>query len=419
MGSLQVKDLRERLLQVAFFFLIFVLAVHIPVPGIDANAWQAMLAKTGDLGAFLGMFTGGALNRFSIAAMGITPYINASIIMQLLTVVIPQLHDKQKEGGEQGRREIAQWTRYLTVALCVLQAVMMTGFIARMSAGGEHIFKYYNQPLYYLMVIVALCAGSSFMMWVGEQITDKGIGNGVSLLIFAGIVVRYPIYLRDNLAKLWGTPSYGFALLIFFAIFILLIVAIIWITEGERRVSVHYAKRQVGKRVYGGQQTYIPIKVNNAGVISIIFAISIMYLPSTIANWLTGPIGSWQYHMQQFLKYWFTSDNVLYNVFYAALVIFFTYFYSAITFNIVDVADNMKKYGGFVPGIRPGKPTADYLEKILSRVTFVSAIFLAVLAVLPTYVMKATGVTFYLGATSILIIVGVALDTMKQIQARL
>ncbi|HEY4000568.1 MAG TPA: preprotein translocase subunit SecY, partial [Candidatus Xenobia bacterium] len=272
---------------------------------------------------------------------------------------------------------------------------------------------------YYVLVAVALTAGTCFLMWVGEMLTDKGIGNGVSLLIFAGIVLRYPTYLADNLQKLKGTPAFGISLLVFFLVFLVLIAAIVFITQGERRVPVHYAKRQVGRKVYGGQQSYIPVMVNNAGVISIIFAISIMYLPSTLAGWLRNSSNHVVLSFVQFIRDTLSPDTMIYNLLYAALVIFFTFFYSAITFKVDDVSDNMKKYGGFIPGIRPGRPTAELLERILSRVTFISAIFLAVLAVVPTFLMKWTGVTFYLGSTSILIIVGVALDTMKQIQARL
>ncbi|MBI2252234.1 MAG: preprotein translocase subunit SecY [Armatimonadetes bacterium] len=409
-NSVRVRDLRDRVLYVFFGFFIFVLTVNITVPGINLKVWHALLEK-GALFQFLGMFTGGALNNFSICAMGITPYINASIIMQLLTVVIPKLHELQKEGGEQGRQKISQYIRIFTVVLAVLQSTMMTVSLARYRGElGEHVFLT-SGIFYYLTVIFSLTAGTAFLMWLGEQISDKGIGNGVSLIIFAGITLRYPDYVIKTL-EMTGVKGAGYLLNVF--------MAIIMISQGQRKVTVQYAKRVVGRKIFGGQSSYIPIRVNNAGVISIIFAISILYLPSTLLNFIPYLKGGFLAKIMDFIKNLFDPSSVFYNLIYALLVIFFTYFYSYITFNIMDISDNMKKYGGFIPGIRPGKPTADYLEKILSRITFISAIFLAFIAVIPTYVMKLTHVTsFYLGSTSLLIIVGVALDTMQQIEARL
>lgn len=420
-GSFRVKELRDRILYVMFGFAVFVLTVHISVPGVNLDMWNRLLSQ-GALFSFLGMFTGGALNKFSIAAMGITPYINASIIMQLLTVVIPKLHELQKEGGENGRRKIGQYVRSLTMALALLQATMMTVSLAKWHGeNGESIFMM-NGILYYIMVILSLTAGTAFLMWLGEQMTDKGIGNGVSMIIFGGIVLRYPVYIKQTLfyAKVANDPNYFLKLILFGAVAVLLIMAIIMLTQGQRKVPVQYAKRVVGRRVFGGQSTYIPIRVNNAGVISIIFAISILYLPTTFTQFVQPELGTIWSKIMIFINSIFSPRHWFYNLSYAALVIFFTYFYSAITFNIGDVADNMKKYGGFIPGIRPGRPTVEYLEKIMSRITFVSAVSLALIAVAPTYVMQMTGVTsFYLGSTSMLIIVGVALDTMQQIEARL
>jgi preprotein translocase subunit SecY len=423
-GAARVQDLRNRLLVVFGFFALFVFIVKVPVPGINVAAWGDLLKMGADLAQFLGMFTGNALNKFSIGAMGITPYINASIIMQLLTHVIPQLHDLQKEGGELGRRQVQQYTRYLTIGLALLQATMMTLSISRyVSPTGQHIFATSN-PLQYLLTILSLTAGTACMMWIGETITEKGIGNGVSLLIFAGIVLSYPTYVHGVLEKAGvAGPSYWIAIFLFLVAFIALIAAIVLLTQGVRKVPVQYAKRQVGRRVYGGQNTFIPVKVDNGGVIAIIFAISIMYLPATFARpifaaYQSDP-SSFLYKLSQFVLTWFRSDHWFFNILYAALVIFFVYFYAAIQFNPIDVSDNMKKYGGFIPGIRPGRPTGEYLEKVLSRVTFIAAIGLACIAVVPTFLMKATGVEFYLGSTSLLIIVGVALDTMQQIEARL
>jgi len=405
-------------------FSIFVLMVHITVPGVNIEAWGKLLER-GELFRFLGMFTGGALNNFSVGAMGITPYINASIIMQLLTVVIPQLHELQKEGGEQGRRKIGQYVRYLTVALAFLQATMMTIALSKAQESGQSIFflpeSRFLQMAYFGTVIVSLVAGTAFLMWLGELLTDKGIGNGVSLIIFAGIVLRFPDYLSNTikLATVTGAGYYA-GLAMFAVIAVALIAGIIMLTQGQRKVPVQYAKRVKGRKVYGGQSTYIPIRVNNAGVISIIFAISIMQLPQTFASFVPPDSAQWLLNVSAFIQRLFNPNNFIYNLAYFLLVAFFTYFYSAITFNITDVADNMKKYGGFVPGIRPGRPTAEYLEKILGRITFISAISLGLIAVLPTYVMQLTNVkTFYLGSTSMLIIVGVALDTMQQIEARM
>lgn len=415
-NSVRVKDIRDRILFVVIGLFVFVLAVNINMPGINLKVWHALLEK-GVLFQFLGMFTGGALNNFSIIAMGITPYINASIIMQLLTVVVPKIQELQKEGGEEGRKKISQYIRILTVVLALLQATMMTMSLTKYNQNGVGVFQI-NSWVYYLTVIVGLTAGTAFLMWLGEQITDKGIGNGVSMIIFAGIVLRYPDYIARTfkLAGLRG-PMYFVNLVLFVIIAVGLIAAIIILTQGQRKVPVQYAKRVVGRKVFGGQSSYIPIRVNNAGVISIIFAISILMLPQTILGYIqTDHPGKWLLFFSGLMD----PNRWFYNLSYFLLVIFFTYFYSYITFNIADVSDNMKKYGGFIPGIRPGPSTAEYLERILSRVTFIAAIFLGVIAVLPTYVMKLTNVTsFYLGSTSLLIIVGVALDTMQQIEARL
>lgn len=417
--ALAVKDLRNRIGFVFLALAVFVLTVHIGIPGVNLDVWKSLISQ-GAIFQFLGMFTGGALFSFSIGAMGITPYINASIIMQLLTVVVPQLHDMQKEGGEIGRRKIAWYTRCLTMSLAFLQATMMVlSLRSYHDPSGSGVFMFTN-PMYYLMVVATLMAGTAFLMWLGEQMSDRGIGNGVSLLIFGGISLSFPSYFQNTLemAQVKG-PQYWVALGVFLLCFLLLVVAIIYVTIGQRKVPVQYPKRQVGRRVYGGHSTFIPIRVNNAGVISIIFAISIMYLPNTLMTFIPKD-AAWLTPVHTFLERWYAPTGVLYNLIYAGLVIFFTYFYSAITLNVQDLSDNLRKAGGFIPGIRPGKPTVEYLERLLSRITLVSAVFLAFIAVFPTFLMEATGVTrFYLGSTSMLIIVGVALDTMQQIQARL
>ena len=413
--------MRNRLLAVAAGFAAFVMMVYITVPGVNRQLWQTMLAS-GELFEFLGMFTGGALNNFSISAMGITPYINASIIMQLLTVVIPKLHELQKEGGEQGRRQINQYVRYGTVGLAFLQAVVMVVSLMRYTSGNNQKVFLHTSFFYGFIVILALTAGTVCLVWLGERMTEYGVGNGTSMIIFAGIVLRYPDYLirTFQLAKNNSNQLQGWGGLVAFTfITILLIIAIIYLTQAIRKVPVQYPKKIVGRRVTGGQSTYIPIKVNNAGVISIIFAISVLYLPSTLIQFLKlspdTPIGRIAVVYSQVMSH----SGFLYNFIYFLLVIFFTYFYSAITFNIADIADNMKKFGGFIPGIRPGKNTVEFLNKIMGRITFISAILLGLIAIAPNLIMLATGVTtFYLGSTSLLIIVGVALDTLQQLEAR-
>ena len=410
-GAARAAETVTRVRWVAGLCSVFVLLVHIPVPGINLTVWKSLLEHHGsDLINFLGMFTGGALNKFSIGAMGITPYINASIIMQLLSQIWPWLHDLQKEGGEQGRRQVAQYTRYGTMALALMQSWMMTLALSKV---GVFYRSSWDQ---YLLTVVSLTAGTAFLMWLSDQISEKGIGNGTSLIIFSGIVLSYPRYISScfRKAQLAG-PMYWLNLALFFIVFVVLIAAVVALTLGERRVPVQYAKRQVGRRVYGGQSTFIPVRINNAGVISIIFAISIMYLPATIVRWFVArPEG-----LLEKVLGMLTPQHWVFNLAYAALVMFFTYFYASIQFNPIDVADTMKKNGGFIPGIRPGRPTAEFLDKVLLRLTFIAASALALIAVLPTYVVKFTGVDFALGSTSLLIIVGVALDVMSQYEARL
>ena len=415
------RVMRNRLLVVFGGFAVFVMMVYITVPGVNRTLWQQML-HSGELFEFLGMFTGGALNNFSIIAMGITPYINASIIMQLLTVVIPKLHELQKEGGEQGRRQINQYVRYGTVGLAFLQALVLVISLMRYtSSSGAKVF-YYTGILYGTIVVLALTAGTLCLVWLGERMTEYGVGNGTSMIIFAGIVLRYPDYLMNTfkLAKASSNQIQTYLQLTMFAIItLLLIVAIVALTQAIRKVPVQYAKKVVGRRVTGGQSTFIPIKVNNAGVISIIFAISVLYLPATIIQFLkldpSSPLGGIAVRYSKLMSH----SGFLYNFIYFLLVIFFTYFYSAITFNIADIADNMKKFGGFIPGIRPGKNTVEFLNKIMNRITFISSILLGLIAIAPNIIMVLTGIrSFYLGSTSLLIIVGVALDTMQQLEAR-
>lgn len=382
-------------------FMVFRLGTHIPVPGVNAEVIE-QLFNSGSLFGMLDLFAGGALSKFSIFAMSITPYINASIIMQLLTVVVPTFESWSKE-GEEGRKKISKITRYGTVILGFVQATGMAyglkDAIINPSIGSI------------LLIALTLTAGTTFLMWLGEQITEKGIGNGISLIIFAGIVSSLPKGIGVIYKYLQaGTISY-FNVALFLIIAIAMIVLVIAIQQGQRRIPVQYAKRVVGRKMYGGHSTHIPLKVNQAGVIPIIFASSVLMFPVTIAQFINIP---WV----KTLAGYFAWGTPLQTVLYALMIVFFTYFYTAVTLNISDMAENLKKYGGFIPGLRPGKPTADYLDRVMTRITLAGAVFLAFIAILPNFVAAITHIEgVYFGGTALLIIVGVALDTMKQIEA--
>lgn len=404
--ALKVGDLRTKLLFTLMMLLVFRLGAHIPVPAINAEAVAQLLS--GQLFGFFDIISGGAFKRFSIFAMSITPYINASIIMNLLQVIIPRLEELSKE-GEEGRKQIAQYIRYFAVVLAFVQAIGMTfalsraGAIANPGVGS------------YLIIAISLTAGTAFLMWIGEMITEKGIGNGISLIIFAGIVSRLPSQIAGVGQELAGGIIGYFNILLFIVMALAIIAAIIAVNEGQRRLPIQYAKRVVGRKMYGGQSTFLPLKVNAAGVIPIIFAMSLMMFPATIASWSAQDSA-----VNIFLNTYFNTGSIAYNLFYALLIVFFTYFYVAIIFNPADVADNIKKYGGFVPGIRPGRPTAEYIDRVLSRLTLAGGIFLGLIAVLPNFVIGLTGITsLWFGGTALLIVVGVALDTMKQIESHL
>lgn len=399
-AALKVEEVRKKIIFTLLMFLVFRIGAHIPVPGIDNSIIQQLTSQAKILG-FFDMVAGGAFSNFSIFAMSITPYINASIIMQLLTVIVPRLEQLAKED----RKKMAEYTRYLTVVLGLVQAIGLSfGFRSALV-----------NPSFGSMALVALTltAGTACLMWIGESITEKGIGNGISLIIFAGIVSRIPsgaIYLASY-AMQGGAAI--LSVIAFFAIAVVSILVVVLVHEGERRVPVQYAKRVVGRKVYGGQSTHIPIKVNSAGVIPVIFAMSILMFPATIAGFFPeNGVATW-------IANNFTTGNWFYNVLYMLLIIFFTYFYSSITFNPIDVADNIKKNGGFIPGLRPGRPTSEYITKIMSRITLFGAIFLAIIAVLPSVLSTFTGLDLSFGGTALLIVVGVALDTMKQMEATL
>ena len=404
-GFLNIADLRKKILFTLGMIVLFRVGAHIPVAGINTAKLEALFGQ-GNILNFLDLFTGGALMRFSIFAMGIVPYINASIIMQLLQVVLPQLEELAKE-GESGRKRIATYTRYLTVALAAFQAFGMAFWLRGVMLDGYSFF------FFLCGTVVALTAGSTLVMWFSELITDKGIGNGASLLIFVGIVSRIPAYIGQTVTLVKGGASLV-GVLVLIAAFLAMIVAIVVVQEAQRRIQVQYAKRIIGRKVYGGQATYIPLRINQGGVIPIIFASSVLLFPATIAQFIPNPA------VQQVVG-WLSPSGSLYLVFYFALIFFFTYFYTAITFNPAELAENIKKYGGFITGIRPGKPTAQYLEYTITRLTLVGAAFLAVIAVVPSIVESLTHISSFqgLGSTSLLIVVGVALDLVRQIETHL
>jgi len=409
---MKLSDLRKKIVFTLLMFLVFRIGAHVPIPFIDHNTLKKLLGSGGLLD-FFDTFSGGSFRRFTVFALSITPYITASIILQLLQVVVPALERLAKE-GDYGRKRITQYTRYGTVLLGFVQGLGLT-----IGLRGALVFPAaVPHWLMYVFVALILTAGTAFLMWLGESITEKGIGNGISLIIFAGIVSRVP----DALKYLWQGLRSGeigaLAIIGLLIIVVAVITGVVFIYEGQRRIQVQYAKRVVGRRVYGGQSSHIPLRVNQAGVIPVIFAISLLGFPATIATWVRGSA------FDIFVQKWMTMNGTVFSIpyllVYAILIIFFTYFYTAITFNPVDVADNLKKYGGFIPGLRPGRPTAEYISKVLSRVTLAGGLFLAIIAVLPTIVTSVTGFTnIYFGGTSLLIVVGVALDTMKQLESQL
>lgn len=399
----QITELRNRIIYTFVMFMVFRAGIHIPVPGVDATVIEHLFSS-GSLFGFLDLFAGGALSKFSIFAMSITPYINASIIMQLLTAVVPTFEEWKKD-GQDGYKKIQKVTRYGTVVLAFIQAVGMAyGLRANNALVDASYFSV-------LMIALTLTAGTCLLMWIGEQITDKGVGNGISLIIFAGIVARMPAGIQVIAEYLRTGTINIFQAVLFALIAVFMVVIVVAVTQGARKIPVQYSKRVVGRKMYGGHSSHLPLKVNQAGVIPIIFASSILMLPITLAQFI-------QVDWVKQVANLFSWGTVLNTVLYAILIIFFTYFYTAISVNINDIADNMKKFGGFIPGIRPGKPTADYLDRVLTRITLAGAFFLAFVAILPNVIGNVTGIQgVYFGGTALLIVVGVALDTMKQIES--
>jgi len=387
--------------------LVYRIGVHVPTPGINAGAIKDFFRNYSQtLFGIVDMFTGGAMENFSVFSLGIMPYISASIILQLLTVVVPHLERLSKE-GEAGRKKITQYTRYGTVVLSLIQGLGISVGLAR-SEG----MVYMSGPSFVILSMITLTAGTAFLMWLGEQITERGIGNGISLIIFAGIVARMPSALGSTV-QLVKTGEMGFLILLFLlAVMVVVIAVIVFVERGQRRIPVQYAKRIVGRRVYGGQSTHLPLKVNTAGVIPPIFASSLIIFPATIAQFLNVPF-------LQTVTNWLHPGTFVYEALYVAMIVFFCYFYTAVTFNPVDVADNMKKYGGYIPGIRPGKKTAEYIDKVLTRITFGGAVYISAVCVLPSLLISKFNAPFYFGGTSLLIVVGVALDTLAQIESHM
>jgi preprotein translocase subunit SecY len=397
----KIPELRQKITFTLIMFAVFRMGTHIPVPGVDPAALEALF-QNGNLFGLLDLFSGGAFSKFSIFAMSITPYINAAIIIQLLNVVIPTLEQWSKE-GEEGHKKTTQVTRYLTVALAFLQALGMT-------IGLKQAVLNPN-PVNILIIAITLTAGTIFLMWIGEQITAQGVGNGISLIIFAGIVAALP----KNIGMLYhyiqaGTASY-FSVFCFLLIALAMVVFVVFMETGYRRIPISYAKRVVGGQAFGGHSSHIPFKINPSGVIPIIFASSVLMLPVTVAQFADNPAIK---RVASYLE-WGTP---LQTALYVLLIIFFTYFYTAVTIKIPDMADNLKKYGAFIPGIRPGQPTAEYLDHVMTRILFAGSLYVSIVAVLPNFLSGLTHIQgVYFGGTALLIVVGVALQTMKQIEA--
>ncbi|AFG35470.1 preprotein translocase subunit SecY [Fervidobacterium pennivorans subsp. shakshaketiis] len=404
-NAMKIPEVRDRVIFTFLMLLVFRLGIYVPVPGINIKAWGEALSKqgtglAGGVLSFYDVFTGGAFSRFSVFSMSVTPYINASIIMQLLASIIPSLKELLKE-GEEGRKKFQHYTKNLTIGLAALQSFVVSFGLANSYQGIIAV----NKWLFSFVSTVSLVAGTMFLLWIGDRITEKGIGNGVSILIFAGIVSRYPAYFRT--AVLGNLNIFGWIFLIAVAVF--MVVAIIYVQQAERRIKIEYATRMVGRRIYGGTSTYLPIKVNHSGVIPIIFAWAIVSIPEAIAQ-ITG--AQWAIKL-------FSMQSPLMIIIYALLIFFFTYFYSVVVIDPKDISENIKRYGGFIPGIRAGKPTEEYITYVLNRVTFIGAIFLVGISLLPYLVEGITRVNIWLGGTSALIAVGVALDIAQQIEAHL
>lgn len=414
-NAFKIPDLRKKLIFTLLMLIVYRIGIRVPVPGIDSEAFTALIDRFGQLGSYLDIISGGAFKQVSIFAMGITPYINSSIIMQLLTIAIPSLERLQKEGDE-GRKKIQKYVRYLTIILALMQATAY--WYATRTASATILPGAVNA----FLVIVSFTAGTAFVMWIGEQINESGIGNGISMIIFAGIVTRGPKMIQTlyQYFQAWTLTRNVIVSIVstigVVVIFVLIITLVVFVQMAERRIPIQYAKKVVGRKMYGGQSTYLPIKVNQAGVIPVIFAISIVSLPSTLVSLFSGgkqpgPIAQW------FMNF---SGNPVYYVSYALLILGFTFFYSMIQFNPIEVANNLQKNGGFVPGIRPGRPTSDFINKTSRRLSWFDGMFLILIVLFPTLLSAVTGASgIWFGGTAVLIVVGVAIDLVNQLESQM
>jgi len=410
----KIPELRKRLLFTAGLLIVYRIGVHVPTPGINASALASFFQQMeGTILGVFNMFSGGALKNFSVFALGIMPYISASIILQLLTVAVPHLEQLSKE-GEQGRKKITQYTRYGTVVLSIIQGLFIAIGLESMTSGGPESVPVVIHAgwSFRLMTVLTLTAGTAFIMWLGEQITERGVGNGISLIIFAGIVARLPVGIVNTIRSIQSETLSPFVALFIVVLMVVVVAGIIFVEQGQRRIPVQYAKRVVGRRMYGGQSTHLPLKINSSGVIPPIFASSILMFPATIAQFTNV---AWLQSVSQAMR----PGGLYYNILFVGFIVFFCYFYTAVTFNPVDVADNMKKQGGFIPGIRPGKRTADYIDRVLTRITLGGAVYVSAVCVLPTVLISQFNVPFYFGGTALLIVVGVAIDTIAQMESHM
>ena len=408
----RIPELKRRLLFTLALLCVYRLGGHIPTPGVNSEALVAAFSsQANSLFGLYDLFVGGSFAKATVFALGIMPYISVSIIMQLLGAVVPYFEKLQKE-GEEGRKKITQYTRVGTVVLAAAQSFAFARFLESMGAQGMAVVPHPGMG-FRLMTMITQTAGTILIMWLGEQITERGIGNGISLIIFIGIVARFPNDIINSIRALRVGTLNPFLAAIILVVMVAVIASVVAMTQAQRKIPVQYAKRVVGRKMYGGQSTHIPLRVNTAGVIPIIFAQSLIMLPSTLALYFHGN------NALQSVAGWFSHGTWVYVVTYSLTIVFFTYFYTAIVLNPTDMADNMKKYGGFIPGIRPGRKTAEYIDRILSRITLPGAIFLAIIAVLPDILISRFNVPFYFGGTSVLIVVGVALDTLQQIESHL
>ncbi len=408
----KLPELKRKIFITLALLFVYRIGIHVPTPGVNGAALASFFASAeGTLFSMFNMFSGGALERLSIFALGIMPYISASIILELMTVVVPHLEQLKKE-GDAGRKKKTQYTRYGTVVLSIIQGLgISVGLESMTSPAGISIVPYPGWG-FRLVTIITLTAGTSFIMWLGEQITERGIGNGISLIIFAGIVARMPMAM-GNTVRLMTTGEMGiFAILILIVLMVAVIAAIIYMEQAQRRIPVHYAKRVVGRKMYGGQTSHLPLKINTAGVIPPIFASSIIMFPTTLAQFINLPI-------MKTVAAMFSPGTIWYYLLYIGFIIFFCFFYTAVQFNPEDVAENMKKNGGYIPGIRPGKRTSEYIDKVLTRITVGGAMYVSAVCVLPTFLMSKFNIPFYFGGTALLIVVGVSIDTISQIESHL